>query len=82
MGLKDKKLLSKQGFDPVPLAFKTSMLPHSPGEQDRPYYTCFQGKFNVRCTIGATLHYYRIWNMDGSILRIPMLYLHDMKSNE
>jgi hypothetical protein len=65
MGMKDKKLLSKQGIDPVPPAFKASVLPHFPDERDRPCFTYFQGKFNVRCTIGATLHYYRIWNMDG-----------------
>ena len=65
MGLEDKKLLSKQGIDPVLLAFKASMLLHFPDERDRPCFACFQGKFNVRCTIGATLHYYRIWNMDG-----------------
>jgi hypothetical protein len=43
----------------MPLAFKASPLTCFRGKWDRTRATCFQGKCQVHCTSGATLHYWR-----------------------
>ena len=51
-----KNTLPQTGIDPMPLAFKASLLTRFRRGWDRTPSTRFQGKFHVNCTSGATLH--------------------------
>jgi len=56
--INDKKSLPEAGVDPMPLTFKVNVLSCFQGKHDRiePMATCFQGKEDVHCTIGAMLY--------------------------
>ena len=57
-----QKELPRTGIDPTQLAFEASGLTRFWGKCDRTHITRFQGNWDVRCTIGASLHWHRFSN--------------------